>query len=161
MEIGFILAIVGIVVVLLATIWFFASMRNQIIGIASTVGVIKKPDGSNVTHATQCTPSTIVDATADNISLKETILPSNGLITTSTAAIIGWVIGGIMIVGGGIWGLVATVNKKKDTTLGSLLPSILASQPQAVAVATPAAPASLSPTDVALLKALLAAKQTA
>lgn len=137
MEWGFILAIVGVIVVLVSTIWFFVAQRNEIARIlADKVGPIKDNNGNPFT-VKGCTPPSTAYATGDTVTLKDAVTT----VGTSTVAIIGWILGASMIIGGTIWGLVARSKAKPEgntAKLLSLLPFVQSSAP-AAAPATPAA----------------------
>lgn len=171
MEWGFALALIGLIVVLVSTIWFYAGRGNQLARILSTTTPIVDSQGRPVTHTQPgCTPGT-VPATGANISLQESV----ALLSTPSLAIAGWVIGAIMIIGGVIWGLIERGRKKPDSTLASLLPAALLQQqltattvpavvttaPAVVAAPViPAATSGLTAADVAAIRRLLAASPT-
>jgi hypothetical protein len=177
MELGFGLAIIGIIVILLSTIWYFASYLNQL-SIMANAGSqpIKNSSGAQVLHSQPgCTP-TSVPATGDNISLKEaqtnTVFP--------TWAAIGWAVGAAMVIGGLIWGAIARSKNKPDSNTARLVNAFLQQQaanppPATVAATTTTttaavprpvatAPASRALTDAEILAAarrIVAANATA
>lgn len=165
MEWGFILAIVGVIVVLTSTIWFFAAQRNEIARIlADKVNPI--PDNKGVPFKVQgCSPPSTANATGDTITLKDAVTKVN----TSTVAIIGWITGAGMIIGGVIWGLVARSKAKPEgntAKLLSLLPFVQSSAPAAPAASAAATPsagatASLSAQEQRALLDLLVKMNTA
>lgn len=167
MEWGFALALIGLIVVLVATIWFYAGRGNQLARILGTTTPIVDSQGRPVMHTQPgCTPAT-VPATGSNISLQESV----ALLTTPSLAIAGWVIGAIMIIGGVIWGLIERGRKKPDSTLASLLPAALLQQQLTAAPVVATTPAVVTPTvavpavtttgltaaDIAAIRKLLAA----
>lgn len=175
MELGFGLAIIGIIVILLSTIWYFASYLNQLhIMVASGSQAIKNSSGNPVLHSQPgCSPAS-VPATGDNISLKE------GLANTvfPTWAAIGWAVGAAMVIGGLIWGAIARSRNKPESNTAKLVNAFLQQQaanpPPTSAVATTTttavprpvatAPASRALTDAEILAAarrIVAANTTA
>ena len=167
MEIGFVLAIIGIIVVLIATIWYFAAELNTLLNVAQLGdNPVKNSSGTTLTRTTGGTTITL---TGNNILLKEAV----SLVGPSPVAIGGWVIGAIMIIGGTIWGIISRSRSKPDSRTAQLLQLLsiqqAAAKPAAVAVASPvpaARPISTAPAggltaeELARLKVLLAATAT-
>lgn len=151
MEWGFVVAIIGVVIILLATIWYFASHQNQIVALLNAPAPIN--------HAGTTTPIAYngVNATGQTILLRDAVT----LVTTSSLAVGGWVIGGIMVIAGTIWGLVARANRKPTSILNSLLPAALLQSATTPVVSSPAVVTtpSLTPAELAALRALVAASQ--
>lgn len=128
MELGFWLAIAGIFIVLLATIFFFSNGYGAYTRLA------------NGTTTERATP------------VGSVVVPS------SIASSIGWVIGAIAIIAGGIWGTISVLRRKKDVPLSQLVPFLTQQAPPkaAVPVQPVQQPAGLTAEELAALKALLA-----
>lgn len=145
MEWGFALAIIGVILVLISTTWYFASYWNQLHTIAAKGS--NPVDGTTTHSQTACTVPVIaasVPATGDNISLKEAL----AITAFPYLSVGGWLTGAALIIGGTIWGLISRSRAKPDSTLSNIVNSILQREqvaPQAVAPAPPAAPARAVP----------------
>jgi hypothetical protein len=147
MEWGFGLAIVGIIIILIATIWYFATQANTFLALPSLGdNVVKNSSGQTLTR-TVTGPngnSTTVNLTGNNITVKE----ATQLVYTSPVAIGGWIVGSIMVIGGVIWGVIARSRAKPDSRLAQLLALMTVTTPAAAAGAAAASsppPRSVSP----------------
>lgn len=128
MELGFWLAIAGIFIVLLATIFFFSNGYGAYTRLA------------NGTTTEQATPVGSVK------------------VPSSIASSIGWVVGAIAIIAGGIWGTISVLRRKKDVPLSQLVPFLAQQAAPKATTPTPVAqpqPVGLSPEELAALRALL------
>jgi hypothetical protein len=133
MEWGFVIALIGVAIILLSTIWYFASYLNQLRAIMNTAGAVKGPDGKSIEH-TNCSNNK-VEATGSTITLTE----AWNITTLPTIAIVGWVLGALMVVGGGVWGVVQRSRAKPESRINYIL-AALASQPKTTPVAVPTTP---------------------
>jgi hypothetical protein len=154
MEWGFALAILGLVIILVSTIWYFAGQGNELRRMLNnTTGIIGSTNLPVIHQQPGCTPST-TPAVGTNISLSEAV--SN--LTTPTGAVIGWVVGALAVVGGVSWGLISRGRAKPDSTLASLLPAALLAQaaaPVTPVVVAPTAPAKSQDELAALIRQYL------
>ena len=157
MEWGFVIAIIGVVVILLSTVWYFASYLRQLSNILSNTGTIQS-NNSDLSQATPCVPPTTVPTTAANITLSK----AWSILVFPTGAAVGWAAGALMVVIGGIWGTYSTVQKnreKPDSRLNAILAALSTSPKSgtpAPAPATTSTPTNLTEAELSALRKLLA-----
>lgn len=124
MQVGFWIAIIGIIIVLIATIFYYSTGFNAYVRLATGTAAEKATPVGNVT------------------------------VPTSSLAVIGWIVGGISIIAGGIWGIIAGLQSKKDVTIGNLLPMFLTNK----SASSPTTPEGFTPAQIAQLSELIKQK---